>query len=444
MDGETKIQIKFKPHPKQKEVLECSKRYIVCVVGRRGGKTTIAMRLLLDRWRKHKELVGKPAKYWYVAPTLDQARNIVWNEDMLFKFFPKEVIKSRRESDFLVELEDGSTIQLKSCDDYSRVSRLKGSGLDGVIIDEYDSMPSAVWQEALRPALADKEGWAVFIGTPDAGFGNLYHLYMLENTDDDWQSFNWTIFDNPKIKPAEKEGIRRAHDAGAISEADWKIQYLGKFSKHSGAIYPQFDIKKHVYMSDRQVPRDSEIYLGLDYGVNDPYVCLWVAVDNTNTFWIYREHYVRDMEPSWHEEEIRRKNGRDPVKGAFMDPSAKGIMMDLRKSGFPFNGLRDPFKLSEPKSSRILNGIRRIQAKLADDPILRRPTLYVHKSCANTINEFQMYAWKSKDGADQDIAGQEDNHAMDALRYVIYGATPARKQSGSIGMVVRKNPLDNL
>ena len=84
------------------------------------------------------------------------------------KYFPDAIIKKKRDSDYFIELKDmgdgpGTTIQLKSCQDYADVGLLKGSGLDGVIIDEFDQMPKALWTEAIEPALADKSGWVMFV-----------------------------------------------------------------------------------------------------------------------------------------------------------------------------------------------------------------------------------------------------------------------------------------
>lgn len=154
-------KITKEPHPGQKKVLASKARFKVVVCGRRFGKTMMAVVTILT------EALRNPGGlYWYVAPTYRQAKNIAWRMFLSrIKLFPgwwqeKCVIRSK---DLIIELPNGSIIELKGAQD---PDSLLGSGLDGVVLDEYamDTFgDSPVWREAIRPALSDKMGWAIFI-----------------------------------------------------------------------------------------------------------------------------------------------------------------------------------------------------------------------------------------------------------------------------------------
>lgn len=442
------VKIAYVPHEKQLAVHRSTKRYKVCHVGRRGGKTTLALAELQKKWYEHVKSKGSPAKYWYIAPTLKQGRDIVWNHEMMFKFFPKELIKSRRDSDMFLELKDGSTIQVFGCQNYEDVGLLKGRGLDGAIVDEIDNQPRAVWYEALKFSLADKDGWCLFIGTADAGYGNLYELAVNAKVDDKWAVFNWSVFDNPHVSQKIKNEIQEDYDSGRISKVDWTVQVMGKFAMHAGAVYKEFDLDKHVYESMPDgIMQSAKFYLALDYGYSNPFVCLWAAIDQTNTIWIYREHYEREKNIGWHAKKIKELTGTEKIDGAFMDPSAKGMIEELKTYGYPLNRLANPFRSSESEnaSNRVTGGIEKLRVRLVDDNMLKRPTLFIHKSCINTIKEFQQYHWNEKDDRDTDAPVKEHDHAMDCLRYLEAGMSkPVTTYSDRMPRkrIVRNDPLE--
>ena len=91
---------------------------------------------------------------------------------MLRGFLPPEAVASRNETDLSLTLINGSIIALRGSDNHDS---LRGVGLDTLVLDEYADMAAEVWTEVLRPALSDKLGSALFIGTP-AGFNHLCDL----------------------------------------------------------------------------------------------------------------------------------------------------------------------------------------------------------------------------------------------------------------------------
>jgi hypothetical protein len=149
----------------QREVFLSPHRFRVLVAGRRFGKTYLANVELL------RAASGRGRTAWYVAPTYRQAKRIAWNR---LKELTRPYWASKpQESDLRIELARGGTIALRGADSYDS---LRGEGLDFVVLDEFASMAPAAWKEVLRPALADRQGGALFIGTP-RGYNHFYDLY---------------------------------------------------------------------------------------------------------------------------------------------------------------------------------------------------------------------------------------------------------------------------
>src|SRR5580692_4681491 len=137
-------------------VFVCDQRFRVLVAGRRFGKTYLALVELCQA----ASVPGHLA--WYVAPTYKQAKRIAWKP---LKEMTRPYWSARpNETDLRIELSWGGTI----C--------LRGDGLDFVVLDEYASMAREAWTEVLRPALADRNGKALFISTPK-GFNHLHELF---------------------------------------------------------------------------------------------------------------------------------------------------------------------------------------------------------------------------------------------------------------------------
>ena len=124
---------------------------------RRAGKTVACINDLIKRAITDGKENGR---YAYIAPFYSQAKTIAW--DYLLRF-SEPIRTSANASELWVELINGARIRLFGGDN---PDALRGLYLDGVILDEYADMRPRVWGEIIRPLLADRQGWAVFIGTP--------------------------------------------------------------------------------------------------------------------------------------------------------------------------------------------------------------------------------------------------------------------------------------
>lgn len=163
------VEIPFEPRPHQLEVYESLKRFNVIVCHRRFGKTVLAINLLV---RSALENHGMNPRYAYIAPLYKQAKTVAWD---YLKYYTDPIPgREYRESELKVMLPGGREIRLLGGDN---PDALRGIYLDGVVLDEYAQMPITVWKEVVRPALVDRKGWALFLGTPK-GKNPFFDMYQ--------------------------------------------------------------------------------------------------------------------------------------------------------------------------------------------------------------------------------------------------------------------------
>ena len=148
------------------QILKDKTRFKVIVAGRRWGKTHLALTWLLQGKLEENE------RRWFIAPTYKQGKMIAF--PILRQILRGHPLAHIKETELSVTLENGSEIAIKGADNEDN---LRGAGLNRVVLDEYATMKPMVWQEIVLPMLANTEGKAMFIGSPD-GHNHFFDLYM--------------------------------------------------------------------------------------------------------------------------------------------------------------------------------------------------------------------------------------------------------------------------
>lgn len=152
------IEIDYAPRPQFMPFHNRRSRWAILVCHRRAGKTVAAINDIIRR----AVIEGKrDGRYAFIAPYRSQAKDIAWG--YLKRYAAPLLREEPRESDLSVVLLGGQTIRLYGADN---PDALRGGYLDGVIPDEFADMRSSLWGDVIRPMLADRRGWATFIGTP--------------------------------------------------------------------------------------------------------------------------------------------------------------------------------------------------------------------------------------------------------------------------------------
>ena len=212
-------------HPAQMKIFKSPKRFKIASCGRRFGKSYLAAWLLII-----KALQSKGKDVFYVAPTFQQAKDILWS---ILKEIGQDVIKATHENTATITLINDRKIYLKGSD---RPDTLRGVGLSFVVLAEYASMQPEVWEMILRPTLADIKGGALFIGTP-AGKNHFYQLWLdaqKEEYKKEWEAFQFNSTDNPFLDPLEIEAARNT-----MSTQAFRQEFEATFETFSGGIFKE-------------------------------------------------------------------------------------------------------------------------------------------------------------------------------------------------------------
>ena len=230
--------------PWQQEVWNDPCRFQVIAAGRRTGKSRLAAwKLIIEG------LTTTKGHVFYVAPTQGQARDIMW-QTLLEVGNP--VIVSSHVNNLQIKLVNGATIALKGAD---RPETMRGVSLKFLVMDEYADMKPEVWEQILRPALADQKGSAMFIGTP-MGRNHFYELftYASISKDETFVGYHFTSFDNPLLDPDE---IRAAEKS--MSAFSFRQEFMASFEAHGSELFKEDDVK-----FSEEEPKDGDYYIAVD------------------------------------------------------------------------------------------------------------------------------------------------------------------------------------
>jgi len=236
--------LSVKLHEKQLEIFNDKHRFKVVAAGRRFGKSRLAAWLLLIE-----ALKSKNKDVFYVAPTYQQAKDIMWG---VLKELGHEVIAAAHENTSVLTLVNGRKIYLKGAD---RPDTLRGVGLAFLVVDEYADIKANVWEQILRPALADVQGGAVFIGTPK-GRNHFYEMFKYGETkkDEEWCSFHYTSYDNPLIPAKEIEAAK-----SSMSSFAFRQEFMASFEAASRDIF-----KEDWIIIDEDEPDEGRYFITVD------------------------------------------------------------------------------------------------------------------------------------------------------------------------------------
>jgi len=214
-------------HPAQLEIFNSTARFKAVAAGRRFGKSRLAAWILLI-----KALQSDSKDVFYIGPTFQQAKDIMW---AMLKELGDELISAAHENTAVLTLINGRKIYLKGSD---RPDTLRGVGLAYVVLDEYASMKPNVWEQIIRPTLADVRGGAMFIGTP-AGKNHFYDIYTDALELDDWEAFQFNSTDNPFIPEDEIEAARTS-----MSSMSFRQEFEASFETFTGGVFKEEWFKK--------------------------------------------------------------------------------------------------------------------------------------------------------------------------------------------------------
>jgi hypothetical protein len=380
--------------PPQSEIFCNPARFRNCVAGRRFGKTHLSVTELLQAATS-----GKNKNCWYVAPTYGAAKEIAW--DMLVHTIPEEYIIKSNESALTLKLINGSVISLKGAE---KPNNLRGRALDFVVLDEFADMRPEAWYEVIRPSLSDRQGSALFIGTPK-GRNHFYDLWAngMDGAEG-WASFQYTTLQGGNVPKEEVEAARIDLDQRTFNQ-----EYCAEFITYSGIIYYSFNRQKNVVKCKDD---GGTIHIGMDFNI-DPMSSI-ISNRRGNDLFIFDEIFIYSSNTDEMVQEIKHRypNRRIIV---YPDPASKqrktsaGGKTDLsilKNAGFEIK-----VRKSHPL---VRDRINAVNSRYCTSD--NKQHIFIDPSCKHTIKAAERQTYKegtsipNKDGLD---------HPNDALGYKV-------------------------
>lgn len=199
-----------------------NQRWAILVCHRRAGKTVATVNDIITKALYSQR---ERSRYAYIAPFYSQAKQIAWD---YLKYYAKEVAVKVSESALSVELFNGSRISLYGADN---PDSFRGLYFDGVAVDEYGNTRPNLWSEILRPALSDRKGWALFIGTPN-GPNHFFDVWEKAGQSPEWFRFMLKSSESGIIDPKELEEMRQSMSADEFEsemECSWFASVKGSY-----------------------------------------------------------------------------------------------------------------------------------------------------------------------------------------------------------------------
>ncbi len=417
------IQLK----PPQWRVFRSDARFRLLVAGRRFGKTFLSLvELCQAAWSP-----GRLA--WYVAPTYKQAKRVAWKP---LKQMTRPYWAARpNETDLRIELVTGGTICLRGADNYDS---LRGDGLDFLILDEYASIAREAWPEVLRPALADKQGHALFIGTP-RGYNHFYDLYQTAQGRPEWATFQFTTEEGGNV--AREELQSATHE---LDERTYRQEFQASFENLTGGVvYYAFDRTKNVepLRYNPQLP----LFWSLDFNVNP--MCAVIGQREGDRVYILDELVLPDSNTpaacqafcEWIAHS--RQNTPFPVQiQTYGDAAGNGRHTSASRTDWQiiddfFHHYFCQFTRSVPSTNPpVKDRVNCVNAMLHNQAGDRR--LRIDPRCKQLILDLERVHWKSDlNGNSLTVIDDSDpkrTHVSDALGYMIASEFGMRGKFGEM------------
>ena len=394
------------------------------IQGRRSGKSYSAAKEILPH------ILTPNTRCWIVGPTLDLADKVMREVkmDILAKLrLPIATKKEVNGALYYLKLAGlNSEIWVKSAD---RPESCVGEGVDILVLEEAAKIRKIVWEQYLRPTLADRQGWALFTTTPE-GYNWIYDLWQRGRSDEfpDWDSWQHPSWESPFFKD-DIEELKQT-----LTYETFQQEFGAQFTSFSGRVFP-FD--RTIHIQKLKYNPDLPTYVGIDFG----YRCSAAGFFQIDPRQSKDKVYLIDE--VW-EENIKTEEFADKIKGKhypiiryFGDPAGGGVQAQsgigdieiFRKKGIRVDYRRDKV------SRNIANGITHMRTWFED--AAGNTHFYADPRAEKFISSYENYRYpeKKKDQRlkEEPLKDGLNCHANDASRYFFCNLFPIKSRTaGSI------------
>jgi hypothetical protein len=260
----------------QRAVINCNSKRKVIRCSRRAGKTELAAVKLI-----HSSLSAPSGISLYIALTRKSAKRLLWGR-LKALLAERNVKYQASESDLILAFDNGSEIWLAGANQGDVAETLRGHAYRLVILDECASFRGHIdmlIEEILEPATVDENGELWIMGTPSWDFSS--YFYKANHSEKEWQSFHWTLFDNPHMPHAEQWVHDLKRRRGWSDDNPILLrEYYGLWIKTMEEMVYLFNPLRNVYSN---LPKNlSHFVLGVDIGFEDKMAFSIVAHEENN------------------------------------------------------------------------------------------------------------------------------------------------------------------
>tara|TARA_Y100001963_G_scaffold157001_1_gene252035 strand:- start:841 stop:2364 length:1524 start_codon:yes stop_codon:yes gene_type:complete len=353
----------------------------------------------------------EPGVSWAVSLSYSDALEYV--RPKLDEFLPQNNTIRRKwksQDRAMVTLPSGGQIRSLSAD--SGAAKFQGSAVNFIWMDE--EPPKDVWEECML-RLVDKSGSSCITATPIKGLTWMFDVFV-DNPIEGLTTCRISGLDNPYV-PSDK--LRQA--VSHLSAAQQKTRLFGEFTAQSGLIYDNFDPNLHVIdpIPIKDHPEGSLYFESIDFGTKHPFVCLWVALlpsgyhGSDSCYYVFKELYWTNKTTIQSGRQILKMRDGLKIDMTIADPESKDGRLTLSREV----GINT---IAAPKHMGVVAGIEMCREIMTPNKE-GKCRLLISKECKNLIREMKLYRWNDRTSQDKPI--KKDDHALDALRYLIMQQT---------------------
>lgn len=382
--------------PNQWKIFNCPDRFVLAITGRRFGKTRIGASRLFYHC-----VSTKNAETLYVGKSYTQIKNTILRE--VLGLIPQQFIKKVvNESPIKIELINGSLIYLAAGATFENV---RGYSLSDCIIDEVQDQKREIWK-VIRPALADREGSCMFLGTPKGFMGLDYDLTQKDYI----TKFRYGTKDGGVV--SEKEILAMADE---MSEEEYKQEILGEFIKYQGGVYYAFD--KMQNHSDIEFNNTKRTVLSFDFNVN-PMAAIIVQEQELDKWVVVKDFTLYDSNTRKMCVKIQQYLYSEGFNGALeLTGDFNGNSRKTSSTFTDWQIIMDEFKIYQPLKKRVIvTPSVKIRVNDANNALRTKKIMVNTDICKKLVYDLQVVGW-SKDGSKIDEQGFTVSHWSDALSY---------------------------
>ena len=410
--GRKILQYQPLPAPKRFHASQAKNRWFFG--GNRSGKSEASIgydlcsyALGLHPYRK----TPKNATIWAAANSWPLVGKLLWSEKIK-AYLPATQIKAivwhnkAEETPKELHLANGTRIEFKAYEQGRKA--FEGRAIDAFYGDEqckYDS--EGIWQE-IQARLLDKNGFSAQSMTPI-----MFQPWLekrIKALPDSDEIFYANLNDNRRSKGGHVDDKEIDLMIAQWPDEVKETRIKGYFAAFAGAVYKIFARDTHV-IRPFKIPDDWQRYRSIDWGFNNPFVCLWLARDNDNCWYVYAEHYESRETLAYQAERVKQISGSEKYRITWADHDSQD-RYEFTKLGIS----------TMPAKKNVHLGIEAVQKILKVQPN-GKPRLFIFKNCTHTTREIAGYQWaegtERKDPTDEPL--KVNDHTCDALRYAIYG-----------------------